>query len=102
MKLVSDKRNDAVAESSNGDKPRPATVFVIEELTAIRELVASYINGLGRFAVVGTSGDRSEAEHECARLKPDIAVIDWLLLSDTSGVNVAEVIRRCSAGTKLV
>ena len=52
--------------------------------------------------MVGSSGDRMEAERECARLKPDIAVIDWLLLSDTSGVNVAEAIRRCSAGTKLV
>jgi DNA-binding NarL/FixJ family response regulator len=102
MKAVSGKENADVADSGNGDKPRTATVFVIEELTAIRELVANYINGLERFKVIGSSGDRIEAEHECARLKPDIAVIDWLLLSDTSGVNVAEAIRRCSAGTKLV
>ncbi|MGH7960028.1 MAG: LuxR C-terminal-related transcriptional regulator, partial [Opitutaceae bacterium] len=42
------------------------------------------------------------AERECARLKPEIAVIDWLLQSETSGVNLAEAILRCSAGTKVV
>jgi DNA-binding NarL/FixJ family response regulator len=81
---------------------RVTTVFVIEELTAIRELIANFINRLDGFRVVGGSGDRGEAERECARLKPEIAVIDWLLLSDTSGVNLAEAIRRCSNGTKVV
>ena len=102
MKSVSDSGNVATAHSGNEKKSHAATVFVIEELTAIRELVANFINGLGGFDVVGSSGDRMEAERECARLKPDIAVIDWLLFSDTSGVNVAEAIRRCSANTKLV
>jgi DNA-binding NarL/FixJ family response regulator len=89
---------DATTESE-----RPViTVFVIEELTAIRELIAIFINRLQGFRVIGVSGTRGEAERECARLKPDIAVIDWLLLSDTSGVNLAEAIRRCSSGTRVL
>lgn len=81
---------------------RVATVFVIEEQTAIRELIANFVTRLDGFRVVGASGERGEAERECARLKPDIALIDWLLLSDNSGINLAEAIRQCSRATKVV
>ena len=85
-----------------GAEAGATTVFVVEELTAIRELVANFINRLEGFRVVGTSGNRIEAECECARLKPQIAVVDWLLLSDVSGVNLAEALRKSSSGTKVV
>lgn len=85
-----------------GAERHVTTVFVVEELTAVRELVTSFINQLSGFRVVGASGIRAEAESECARLKPDITVIDWLLMSDTSGINLAEGIRRCCNGTKVV
>ena len=82
--------------------PRITTVFVVEELTAIRELITIFISRLEGFRVVGASGNRKEVERECARLNPDIAVVDWLLLSDISGVNLAEAIRRCSSGTRVI
>ena len=85
-----------------GSQTSVATVFVVEELTAIRELVVSFVNRLDGFRVVGASGNRVEAERECARLRPQIAVVDWILLSDISGVNLAEAIRKCSPGTKVV
>lgn len=91
----------ATAPESHDDE-NVTTVFVIEELTAIRELIARFINGVEGFRVVGTSGERAEAERECARLKPRLAVIDWLLRSDTSGVNLAEAIRQCSSETKVL
>jgi DNA-binding NarL/FixJ family response regulator len=78
------------------------TVFVIEELTAIRQLVADFIDRLEGFRVVGSSGNRIEAERECARLQPGIAIVDWISMSDTTGVNLAEAIRRSAAGTKVV
>ena len=81
---------------------RPVTVYVIEELAAIRELVAGYIGRLEGFRIVGSSGDRAQAEAECTRLHPDIAVIDWLLMSDVSGVNLAEAVRRCSPQTRVL
>jgi DNA-binding NarL/FixJ family response regulator len=92
----------ADTDATKDPDKRVVTVFIIEELTAIRELIAIFINRLHGFQVVGVSGNRAEAERECARLKPDIAVIDWLLLSDTSGVNLAEAVRRCSSGTKVL
>ena len=78
------------------------TVYVVDELTAVRELVASYVARLGGYRVVGLSGNRTEAERDCARLKPDIAVIDWLQLTDVSGFNLAESIRRCTPDTKVI
>ena len=61
---------------ANSPQHRPVSVFVIEELTAIRELVAGFIARLEGFRVIGTSGNRAEAERECSRLSPDVAVID--------------------------
>lgn len=93
--MLSDKRQ-------GGAERHVTTVFVVEELTAIRELVTGFIDQLNGFRVVGASGVRAEAELECARLKPEIAVIDWMLMSDTSGINLAEGIRRCCDATKVV
>jgi DNA-binding NarL/FixJ family response regulator len=86
---------------TNGET-RAATVYVVESVTAVRELIADFIGRLDGFQVVGTSGRRDEAERECMRLTPAIAVIDWILMSDNSSLNLAEAIRRCSPGTKVV
>lgn len=86
----------------DSDPRKITTVFIIEELTAIRELLVRFINAVEGFRVIGSSGERMDAERECARLKPQLAVMDWLLRSDTSGVNLAEAIRQCSPGTKVL
>lgn len=84
------------------ESPRPASVFVVEALASIREMLAHHIDGLDGFQVIGSSGHRQEAERECARLKPDIAVLDWIHLPDTSSDNLAEAIRKQSPGTRVV
>jgi DNA-binding NarL/FixJ family response regulator len=97
-----DCRTAAAAGSATNGERRATTVYVVEELTAIRELIVHYINRLDGFRVVGAAGTRAESENECARLRPNIAVIDWLLHSDTSGVNLAEALVKCSPDTKVV
>jgi DNA-binding NarL/FixJ family response regulator len=92
----------APADPAHSAGRQVCTVFVIEEQTAIRELISNFVNRLDGFRVIGASGQRGEAERECARLKPEIALIDWLLLSDNSGVNIAEAIRQCSRETKVL
>ena len=91
----------AIGSNRGPDSP-PASVFVVDALTAVRELISNYVSHLDGFRVVGASGDRHEAERECARLKPNIAVVDWILLADSSSVNLAEAIRRCSPETKVL
>ena len=81
---------------------RVPTVFVVDALTAIRELLVGYLSRLDGFKVIGSSGERGEAERECARLRPDLAVVDWIHLADTSSENLAEALRRTSPGTKVV
>lgn len=93
---------DAEQPRESAIKQGPVTVYVIEELAAIRELVAGYVGRLEGFKVVGSSGNRAEAERDCARLSPDIAVIDWLLMSDVSGVNLAEAVRSCSPRSRVL
>jgi DNA-binding NarL/FixJ family response regulator len=61
-----------------------------------------YCSSIEDFRVVGVSGEREEAERECARLQPDIAVVDWLRLADRAEVNLAEAIRRASPATRVV
>lgn len=78
------------------------SIFVVEPLTAIRELVTAYCSGLEGFRVVGGAGERNEAERECARLQPDVAVVDWLQLADWSESSLAEAIRRVSPGTRVI
>lgn len=101
MKAIEGRTAVGAGPGANGDR-RAASVYVVEELTAIRELIVHYINRLEGFRVVGAAGTRAESEQECARLRPDIAVIDWLMHSDPSGVNLAEAILKCSADTKVV
>jgi DNA-binding NarL/FixJ family response regulator len=78
------------------------SVFVVDALTAIRELVVNFVNGIDGFVVVGATGSRGEAERECARLQPHIALIDWMLMADHSSINLAEALRKCSPTTKVV
>lgn len=91
-----------VARAAPGNEARATTVLVVDPLQAIRELVVGFLNRIEGFHVVAHSGDRTEAEQECARLRPDIAVIDWILMPDRSNLNLAEGIRRGSPRTKVV
>jgi DNA-binding NarL/FixJ family response regulator len=102
MKATDDRLPGVAGQPAATVERRIVTVFVVEELGAIRDLIAYFVSRLDGFRVVGSSGRRVEAERECARLKPDIALIDWLQHSDTSGVGLAEAIMKCSSGTRVV
>jgi DNA-binding NarL/FixJ family response regulator len=102
MTMLDTRRDDSPTELPVPVDSGPITVFVVEQLTAIRELLIHFINRLEGFTVVGATGDRVDAEKECGRLRPQIAVVDWILLSDASPINLPEAIRRCSPETKVV
>jgi DNA-binding NarL/FixJ family response regulator len=102
MTETAERTSRPVTATAIPSEARRVSVYVIEELTAIRELVVGFVTQLDGFRVVGSSGNRAEAERDCARLTPDLALVDWLLLSDVSGVNLAEAIRRCSGTTRVL
>ncbi|MEY4034675.1 MAG: hypothetical protein RL492_1869 [Verrucomicrobiota bacterium] len=68
------------------------TVVIIEDQTAIRELVSEMLQAKGKFRVIGTSADGAAGVEMALRLKPDILILD-ILLPDISGVEVLHRLR---------
>jgi CheY-like chemotaxis protein len=68
----------------------PATVLVVDDAEAVRELVRLALQGTGRRIVVAASG--AEAVAEAAGLPIDVLVTD-VLLPDLSGPELAAVLR---------
>ena len=77
------------------------TVVIIEDQTAIRELVSEMLQAKGKFRVVGTSADGSAGVEMALRLKPDILILD-ILLPDISGVEVLHRLRNTIPGLSVL
>lgn len=102
MTTANERRGVLPEKVADEASRRVVTVYVIDELTAIRELIVGFVGRIEGFRVVGAAGNRTDAERDCARLAPDIVVMDWLLMADVSGVNLAETITRCSKSSRVV
>lgn len=67
-------------------------VVIVEDQTAIREMVAEIVNHDPTLEVVAETGDGQVAYQLCIELKPDFVILDIML----PGLNGAEVLRRFS------
>ena len=67
-------------------------VVIIEDQTAVREMVAQIVSGEEGFEVIAETGDGQEAYSVCIEMKPDFVILDIML----PGLNGAEVLRRFS------
>lgn len=67
-------------------------VVIIEDQTAVREMIAQIVSASGDFEVVAETGDGQEACSLCIELKPDFVILDIML----PGLNGTEVLRRFS------
>lgn len=56
------------------------TVLIIEDQTAIRHMLSTFIAAMPAFAVVGEAGDVDEALRVAESSKPQVVVLDWMLL----------------------
>ncbi|MFM1748894.1 MAG: hypothetical protein RLZZ188_2560 [Verrucomicrobiota bacterium] len=65
-------------------------LIIVEDQTAIRELLAEVIRLDDAFQVVGEAGDGQSAVQLCLDLKPDVCVLDAKL----PGLNGVDVLRR--------
>jgi DNA-binding NarL/FixJ family response regulator len=65
-------------------------VVIIEDQTAIREMIVEIIKTIGDFEVVAESGTGQDGLETCMDTKPDFVVLDIML----PGLNGAEVLRR--------
>lgn len=55
------------------------TVMVVEDQTAIRQMLAAYLAAMPDIAVVGQAGSVSEALEMADRCRPNVVVLDWML-----------------------
>jgi len=67
-----------------------SSVVIIEDQTAVREMVAQIVQSEPDFEVVAETGDGRVAYNLCIELKPDFVILDIML----PGLNGAEVLRR--------
>ncbi len=77
------------------------TVVIIEDQTAIRELVTEMLQAKGKFRVVGSSADGTAGVELAIRLKPEILILD-ILLPDISGVEVLHRLRNAIPGLNVL
>ncbi len=68
-------------------------VFIIEDQTAVQEMLADVAAGRPGMQVAGRSGDGRAAVQLCLRLRPDFVVLD-AMLPGLNGVEVARLIRQ--------
>lgn len=71
-------------------------VVIIEDQTAVREMVAQIVRTEPGFEVVAETGDGQTAYNICIELKPEFVILDIML----PGLNGAEVLRRFSKSLK--
>ena len=67
-------------------------VVIVEDQTAVREMVAQIVRTDPAFEVIAETGDGQAAYNICLDMKPDFVILDIML----PGLNGAEVLRRFS------
>lgn len=60
--------------------PNPVTVLVVEDQTAIRQMLVTFVTAMPGFTVVGEAGGVEEALRVAQETKPRVVVLDWMLL----------------------
>lgn len=100
--LAVSKKPFTSPESQNESTTTPATVCVVDGVTAIRQLTINYLLHLGGFKVVSAASTFDEGINACGTLRPDLAILDGCMWSETQGISLSRAIHAISPGTKIV
>lgn len=73
-------------------------VIVIEDHTAVRQMICQLVETIPGCSVVGDTGDGQDAYNLCLEKKPDLVILDIML----PGLNGVEVLKRFSRHLKQV
>ena len=71
------------------------TVLLVEDNEVFREAVELMLGVVDDVEVVGSVGDGRAAVHACAKLRPDVVLMDYRL-PELDGVEATAAIRECS------
>ena len=92
MALTGKKRHSAPMSSTASSPTSKVSVFLVEDQTAIRQLLASFVGALPGFAVVGEAKDCQEALAGIDAVRPQVVILDWML-PDGTGQGVLTALR---------
>lgn len=60
-------------------QPTTASVMIVEDETAIRQMLARFLAGTPRFSVVAEAADATEAVRLGREHQPQIVILDWIM-----------------------
>lgn len=66
--------------------------MIVEDQTAIRQMLSTFVGADPGFSVVAEAADAPEAIRKAAETKPEIVVLDWMLVAGT-GQDVLRALR---------
>jgi DNA-binding NarL/FixJ family response regulator len=66
-------------------------VLIVEDHTAIRQMVAVLVKSLPEFEMVGQAGTLEEAKRLAGELRPDVVVLDWMFPGGTGAEFLAQL-----------
>lgn len=69
-----------MAPNPHCETPEAKRVLIVEDQTAIRQMLATFVSGVPGFVVVGEAGSVDEALKVAEATKPHVVVLDWMLL----------------------
>lgn len=80
---------------------RTITIFFVEDHAAIREALAGYLDDRPQMRVVAQSEKGADVPAACARIRPDVLLLD-LELPDGSGLEVCCAVRLVAPETQVL
>jgi DNA-binding NarL/FixJ family response regulator len=78
------------------NQPAPKRIIIVEDHTAIREMLAEILRVDPAYKIIGESGEGHQACQLCLELKPDLIVLDARL----PGLSGVDILRRISKQLK--
>jgi DNA-binding NarL/FixJ family response regulator len=85
-------------------RPSPSgrcRVVIVDDHTAIIEMMRGIVESIAGFAVVGTARDPAEAREVCRREQPDVIVLD-LVLPKVTGFSLYDALRGVCARARFL
>lgn len=87
--------------SGHNAPPSRIRVLLVDDHRLVREGVRSSLESDGRFEVVGECADGESVPPACAKLKPELVVLD-VSLPGISGLEVARLLRKLAPAARVV
>jgi DNA-binding NarL/FixJ family response regulator len=92
---------EGVAEGTPAPRARPIRVVIVDDHPLYRQGMSVVVELDPAAAVVGTAGNGREAAEVCARLRPDVCLMD-VRMPEVGGIQGCRLVRAAAPGTRIL